>query len=100
MSSVNARAQSSSTTYTPQVSEVGATEAPLLGTTAQTPYYSPRRLPGGGGGGGVNWGDENTENTDIEHPLSDGIGFLVLLALGFVLFKNIKNSNPKIINHK
>lgn len=96
MSSVNTRAQSPSTTYTPQVSEVGAAEAPSLGTTAQTPYYSPRRLPGGGGGGGVDWNDENTENTDIEQPLSDGTGFLMLMALAFVLFRIIKNINPKI----
>lgn len=71
----------------------------MLGTTAQTPYYTPRRIPGGGGGGGVDWGDENTENTDIEQPLSDGTGILLLMALVFVLFKIIKNINPKI-NHK
>ncbi|MBQ4395667.1 MAG: hypothetical protein II825_10295 [Paludibacteraceae bacterium] len=80
MSSVNSRAQLSSTTYTPQVSEVGATEAPMLGTTAQTPYYAPRRIPGGGGGGGVDWEDENTENTDIEQPISDGLWCLLVLA--------------------
>lgn len=78
MSSVNSRAQENSTTYTPQVSEVGATDAPMLGSTAQTPYYAPRRIPGGGGG--VDWDDEDTEDTDIELPLSDGLWCLLVLA--------------------
>lgn len=83
MSSVNSRAQENSTTYTPQISEVGATDAPMLGSTAQAPYYAPRRIPGGGGGGGVDCGDEDTENTDIELPISDGIWWLAALAFAY-----------------
>ena len=94
MSSVNSRAQENSTTYTPQVSEVGATDAPMLGSTAQTPYYAPRRIPGGGGGGGVDWRDEDTENTDIEQPLSNGLWCLLVLAFvyGMIIVRRKKQT--------
>ena len=62
-----------------------------------SPSYSPGR-PGSirKGPPGTNTGD-TTGGQGMGAPLSDGTGILMLLALGFVLFRIIKNINPKII---
>ena len=84
--------------YKPQVTQVGATEAPELSYTADAAFGSPRRLPGGGGGG-VDFGGENggsgVENTGFEEPLGSCIGALLFFALCYAAAIFIRRRRAK-----
>ena len=87
-------------TYASKVSQVGATEAPMLSSTAQVPFASPRRLPGGG----VDFGDENggegVENTGFEQPLDGGVFVLLFLALCYTAVVFFRRRRAKIQTKK
>ena len=79
--------QTSGSTYTPQVTEVGATA--VAGSATTTESYSPAKAPGGPrkvegvGGGEGGSGHSNPGTGDPGSPIGDAVLPLLFLSLAF-----------------
>ena len=79
--------QTSGSTYTPQVTEVGATA--VAGSATTTESYSPAKAPGwprkveGVGGGEGGSGHSNPGTGDPGSPIGDAVLPLLFLSLAF-----------------
>ena len=81
--------QTSGSSLSSQVTEVGATAVSEMATTTSAPANGPRRI---GGASGRNPGDVSTGST--ESPLGDALLPLLLFAAGFagVVYKRRRKS--------
>lgn len=86
--------QGSGSTYSPQVTSVGATDANSFATTT-TESYSPAKAPSGPRKGFVD--PSNPGSQSNEDPIGDAVLPLAFFALMMAIVIGIKrNVNPKI----